>query len=411
MRPSCPDARKPFPFQQTQSSKDLSVLTRSAFPLRHVFRTSGRAPRRSGPRQLCLCALLLLSSLEPVAQAASARSSHDATGIGSFFTSVGHGITSVFMPGSASAHGHERARHRHRTVRHHAAAPVAPEPGFGVPEGTIAAHALTSSDSTLRLVEWDGQTTTLQTGSHAAKPAWMAVLVTGTQLAQACAGGWVHTLDDSPTCGIPGGVSDLALTWDRSRLATAPGWQDFWDVARHPGRRGLHFGARTTLEIALLADGVAPQDIYPTLSTQAGVDRAFRKLDLLRPYIVWWTTAADAARIMEQSSALMLSAPSTEVTSVSSRVQAGAASSLFVAGTQNVLRTPLFWAIPANVPADSAHRTLVQLRMHAPHLEDMPGPVPPGNTPTFLTVSDTFWSQHGEALEQQFEARFAPQTP
>lgn len=263
----------------------------------------------------------------------------------------------------------------------------------------------------MHLMEWDGRTTTLQTATHAAKPVWMAVLVTGTQLTQACEGKWVYPVDDSPTCGIPGGVSDVTLTWDRSRLATAPNWQDFWDVARHPGRRGLHFGARTTLEIALLADGVAAQDVYATLSTQAGVDRALHKLDLLRPYIVWWNTPADAARIMEQSSALMLSAPSTEVTNVGSRVQAGAATSLFVPGTRDILRSPLFWAIPVNVAADSAHRTLAQLRMHSPHLEDMPGPVPPGNSPTFLTVSDTFWSLHGEALEQQFEAHFGPQAP
>ncbi len=398
-------------FKHTQSLKDFLVLTRPAFPLRHVLRTSGRVLRRRRAHRACLCALLLVSPLAPAAQAASAHAAHDATGIGTIFTSVGHGITSVFLPGSAAAHGHARTRHRRKTVHHHPTAPAPPEPGFGVPQGTIAAHALTSSDSTLRLVEWDGQTTTLHTGSHAAKPAWMAILVSGTQLAQACAGGWVHPLDDSPTCGIPGGVSDIALTWDRSRLATAPGWPDFWDVARHPGRRGLHFGARTTLEIALLADGVAPQDVYSTLSTQAGVDRAFRKLDLLRPYIVWWTTPADAARIMEQSSALMLSAPSTEVTSVGSRVQAGAATSLFVTGTRNILRSPLFWAIPANVSAENAHRTLSQLRMHAPHMEDMPGPVPAGTTPTFLTVSDTFWATHGEALEQQFEARFGVQTP
>ncbi len=409
MRPSCPDVPALFPINPVP--EDPFVLTRSAFPLRHVLRTHDRASRRSRLRTLCLCAPLLLSSLPSAGQATSTHSGHGASGIGTFFTSVGHGITSVFLPGSASAHSHARPHHRHKTVRHKTAAPTAPEPGFGVPEGTIAAHALTSTDSTLPLVEWDGRTATLQTSAHATKPAWMAVLVTGTQLTQACEGGWVHPVDDSPTCGIPGGVSDLALTWDRSRMATAPNWQDFWDVARHPGRRGLHFGARTTLEIALLADGVAPQDVYTTLATQPGVDRAFRKLDQLRPYIVWWNTPADAGRIMEQSSALMLSAPSTEVTSVSSRVQAGAATSLFVAGTQDILRTPLFWAIPINVPADSAHHTLAQLRMHAPHLDDMPGPYPPENTPTFLTVSDTFWSRYGDALEQQFEARFGPQTP
>ncbi len=28
-----------------------------------------------------------------------------------------------------------------------------------------------------------------------------------------------------------------------------------------------------------MADGVAPQDVYKTLATPAGVDRAFKKLD------------------------------------------------------------------------------------------------------------------------------------
>ena len=348
-----------------------------------------------------MCALLILPSLPSAVQAASP---HQSDGIGTFLTSVGRDITSVFVPAPASAHGHRRVRHVRKPVHR-------PEPGFGVPQGTIAAHALTSADATLPLVEWDGKTNTLQTAIQATKPAWMAVLVTGTQLAQACEGKWVHPIDNTSTCGIPGGVSDIALTWDRSRLTTAPSWQDFWDVARHPGRRGLHFGARTTLEIALLADGVAPQNIYSTLSTPAGVERAFRRLDLLRPYIVWWETPADAARIMEQSGALMLSAPATEVTSVSARAPSGPATSLFVAGTQNVLRSPLFWAIPINVSAESAHRTLEQLRMHAPHLEDMPTPVPPETAPTFLMVSDTFWSLHGDALEQQFAAHFAPRTP
>ena len=67
-----------------------------------------------------------------------------------------------------------------------------------------------------------------------------------------------------------------------------PGWADFWDVAKYPGKRGLRRSAETNLEFALLADGVAPGDVYKTLRTSEGVDRAFRKLDQLKPYIVWW---------------------------------------------------------------------------------------------------------------------------
>ena len=45
---------------------------------------------------------------------------------------------------------------------------------------------------------------------------------------------------------------------------------------------------RGNLEFALIADGVAPGDVYKVLATSEGVDRAFRKLDQLKPYIVWW---------------------------------------------------------------------------------------------------------------------------
>lgn len=346
---------------------------------------------------------LLLSCALP--QSASAHRASE----GDVFDNIGSSIASLF--GSAQAHGRSHLRHiRHRS-RHHASPHPVAAPGFGVPEGTIGSHALVADGTDLPLKEWDGQIATLQSNTHASKPVWLAVLLDGAQLAQACSAGWVHSIDDNSTCGLPGGVSDIALTWDRSRLAHAPTWQDFWDVARHPGRRGLRFGARTTLEIALLADGVALQDIYPALSSQQGVDRAFRKLDLLRPYIIWWHTPEDAARIMESSSALMLSAPNREVSSVSAQVKDGAANSIFVAGSQQVLRTPLFWAIPANVSDTVAKGVLATIRMHGPHLTDMPEPIPPAPSPTILTVSDTFWATHGAALEQQFAAHFATPTP
>jgi len=74
---------------------------------------------------------------------------------------------------------------------------------------------------------------------------------------------------------------------------------------------------RGNLEIALLADGVAPGDVYKTLGTTDGVDRAFRKLDQLKPYIVWWTTEADAARILGSGDVLMTSAPSSRIAAAS----------------------------------------------------------------------------------------------
>jgi putative spermidine/putrescine transport system substrate-binding protein len=108
-------------------------------------------------------------------------------------------------------------------------------------------------------------------------------------------------------------MDSVVLSWDRDKFPATPTWVDFWDVAKYPGKRGLRRGVRTNLEIALLADGVAPGDVYGTLRTDAGVERAFRKLDQLKPYIVWWHSDAEAARILASGEVLMTSAPSSTI--------------------------------------------------------------------------------------------------
>jgi putative spermidine/putrescine transport system substrate-binding protein len=61
-------------------------------------------------------------------------------------------------------------------------------------------------------------------------------------------------------------------------------WTNFWDVQGYPGPRGLFDGPRYTLEAALLADGVAPDKLYPL-----DVDRAFRALDRIKAQVhIWW---------------------------------------------------------------------------------------------------------------------------
>ena len=72
-------------------------------------------------------------------------------------------------------------------------------------------------------------------------------------------------------------------------------WADFWDVEKFPGTRGMWNNPYTNLEVALLADGVPPDQLYPM-----DVDRAFKKLHELKPHItVWWTSGAQAAQLMK----------------------------------------------------------------------------------------------------------------
>lgn len=71
-------------------------------------------------------------------------------------------------------------------------------------------------------------------------------------------------------------------------------WTDFFDFDAFPGRRSLRRAALDTLEAALLADGVAPADLYPL-----DVDRAFKKLDTVKSEIaVWWENSPQSTHVI-----------------------------------------------------------------------------------------------------------------
>lgn len=71
-------------------------------------------------------------------------------------------------------------------------------------------------------------------------------------------------------------------------------WAEFWDVKKFPGPRALRNSPVDNLEFALLADGVKPDQLYPL-----DVDRAFRKMDQIKPHIsAWWTTGAQSAQLL-----------------------------------------------------------------------------------------------------------------
>jgi len=156
---------------------------------------------------------------------------------------------------------------------------------------------------------------------------WDLVELRADELAAACADGLLEKLDFSAIggkdhylpqgvsdCGVGATVSNIVLAWDRDKFSATPTWADFWDVAKYPGKRGLYRGPRGNLEIALIADGVAAADVYRVLGTAEGVERAFHKLDQLKPYLVWWQAGAEAERILSSGDVLMTSAPSDRIT-------------------------------------------------------------------------------------------------
>ena len=87
---------------------------------------------------------------------------------------------------------------------------------------------------------------------------------------------------------------------------------DFFDVRKFPGRRALNrTSAKFNLEMALLADGVAPGDVYKTLLTPEGLDRAFAKLKALKP--IWAHNSLDALDWVKNGRAAMATALNGDV--------------------------------------------------------------------------------------------------
>ncbi len=83
---------------------------------------------------------------------------------------------------------------------------------------------------------------------------------------------------------------------------------DFFNLEKFPGKRGLRKAAKANLEMALMADGVAAGDVYDVLGTDAGVERAFAKLDAIKDDVVWWEAGAQAPQILADGEVTMTTA-------------------------------------------------------------------------------------------------------
>jgi putative spermidine/putrescine transport system substrate-binding protein len=92
-------------------------------------------------------------------------------------------------------------------------------------------------------------------------------------------------------------------------------WKDFWNIKAFPGPRTLRDSPIENLEFALLADGVPLNKVYDELRTPGGVDRAFKKLDEIKPSItVWWTTGQQPVQLLATGDVFFASAFNGRIT-------------------------------------------------------------------------------------------------
>ncbi len=81
---------------------------------------------------------------------------------------------------------------------------------------------------------------------------------------------------------------------------------DFFDTNKIPGKRALRKRPQVNLEWALIADGVAKEDVYEVLATEDGQARAFAKLDTIRDDLVWYDSWSQAPQLLNDGGAVMV---------------------------------------------------------------------------------------------------------
>lgn len=98
--------------------------------------------------------------------------------------------------------------------------------------------------------------------------------------------------------GMPGGHFAMVIGYNTkvySKQHHPRTWAEFWDAKKFPGSRSVLSGQDgniNPLEVALLADGVPIDKLYPL-----DMERGFRSLEKIRPHVEKWTaTVAEATQ-------------------------------------------------------------------------------------------------------------------
>ncbi|MDF0581982.1 ABC transporter substrate-binding protein [Bradyrhizobium yuanmingense] len=221
-------------------------------------------------------------------------------------------------------------------------------------------------------------------------------------------------------CGVPSQFNSTIVYYDK-KLPDAPKTiADLFDTKKFPGKRGLWKNPYPALEWALIADGVPKKEVYKVLSTQEGVDRAFKKLDTIKNDVIWWTTGAQSGQLLADGQVIMTAAWTSKASNKQFNTLWDAAQG----------GGPSYWVIPKGSPhLEEAYKFLAFAGSPQPQADitrEMPyGPanrdamalVDPAvlpelpNTPEHLAVAlpfdPNFWVDKGDELRQRFNAWLA----
>lgn len=186
----------------------------------------------------------------------------------------------------------------------------------------------------VNIAEYQGGIEQLRRQQAAGRIEWDVVDITMGDALAACKEGLLEKIDPAQLEAglrgeparedyLPGALTECfagttvwstVLVFNRKKFPEPPrSVKDLFDVAQFPGKRALQKAPEGNLEWALMADGVPVESVYAVLSTPEGIARAFRKLDAIRPHVVWWESGAQPQQLMSSGQVSMASAYNNRV--------------------------------------------------------------------------------------------------
>lgn len=142
--------------------------------------------------------------------------------------------------------------------------------------------------------------------------------------------------------GIANYLFSYVLAFDKNKFKDKQptGWADFWNLRDFPGKRAIRKDLQGTLEIALMADGVPFDKIYPI-----DEKRAFAKLKEIKKDTIFWPSGAESQQLLREGEISMGSLWSTRVNAL----VADTNERISWTWNQGIL-CPGVWAVPKGNP-------------------------------------------------------------
>ncbi|MGY4157978.1 putative spermidine/putrescine transport system substrate-binding protein [Bradyrhizobium sp. USDA 4461] len=209
------------------------------------------------------------------------------------------------------------------------------------------------------------------------------------------------------------------VAWDPAKHAAGKhpsNFAEFFDLKAFPGRRALRNQPVETMSIALIADGVAPEDLYPL-----DVDRAFKALDRIKPSIASWINAVTQSISLVQTGEVDFSY--TYANRVKATNEAGGGVPLAISFKQNLLDRECLAVVKGAPNRENAMKLLAYfLRPEVQaRLEDQIAGIPVSkkalpmlsaetrkwqpdlNNPNHVRINSKFWVDNFDSLSRRFK--------